>query len=288
MVYTTLISVTELIAHLDDPLWTIVDCRFSLEDPQRGRNDYLRAHIPGAVYAHLNEDLCAPHVPGVTGRHPLPTPEQLAQKFSQWGIGPGVQVVAYDDWEAASGGVAARLWWSLRWLGHDAVAVLDGGWKKWVEEGLPWRSGWEVRSPKTFVPKPRPELIVSASEVEAMRLDPAYRVVDSRSADRYRGENETIDPVAGHIPGAINIPYADNVGPDGLFKSREELQERFMTLLGDVPAQNVIFYCGSGVTACHNLLAMLHAGIGEARLYAGSWSDWITDASRPVAKGAEW
>jgi len=285
--YTTLISPSELISHLDDPDWAIVDCRFSLEAPDRGREDYLRAHIPGAVYAHLNDDLCAPHIPGVTGRHPLPAPERLAQTFSKWGIGPGVQVVAYDDWEAASGGVAARLWWSLRWLGHQAVAVLDGGWKRWVGEGYPWRGGWETRSPRSFIPNPRPELIVSAREVEALRLDGAYRVVDSRSADRYRGENETIDPVAGHIPGAINAPYSENVGPDGLFKSREELRRRFTALLGNVPAENVIFYCGSGVTACHNLLALMHAGLGEARLYPGSWSEWITDANRPVATGTD-
>jgi thiosulfate/3-mercaptopyruvate sulfurtransferase len=271
--YTTLISCADLVAHLEDPAWAVVDCRFSLEDPPRGRRDYLLAHIPGAVYAHLDEDLAAPVIPGKTGRHPLPSMEHLTAAFSRWGIGKDTQVVAYDDWSAAPGGVAARLWWLLRWLGHDAVAVLDGGWARWQLEGRPAAPGVVSRPPAQFIPHPRPELI--AADVNAMRRDPACRVVDSRANDRYRGQNETVDPIAGHIPGALNLPYAANVGADGLFLPPAALRRRFHSTLGEVRPGEVAFYCGSGVTAAHNVLAYLHAGLGEARLYPGSWSEWI-------------
>lgn len=284
MPYTTLLSASELAPQLANPNWVVVDCRFSLNDIERGRRAYAQAHIPGAVYAHIEEDLSGPIVSGRTGRHPLPTVEALAQTFAQWGIGSRVQVVAYDD---TSGSMAARLWWLLRWLGHDAVAVLDGGWPRWQQEGRETRSGTENRPPRTFTPHLRPELPVSASEVLTALHHPAYRLVDSRSADRYRGENETIDPVAGHIPGAVSAPYLDNLGPDGLFLAPEDLRARFQALLGDRPADHAIFYCGSGVTAAHNLLAVAHAGLGDARLYAGSWSEWITDPDRPIRTGRE-
>jgi thiosulfate/3-mercaptopyruvate sulfurtransferase len=165
------------------------------------------------------------------------------------------------------------------------VAVLDGGWNRWRQLGGPIKSGLERRSRREFIPRLRPELSANVDEVESLLLDPAYRLVDSRSTDRYRGENETIDPVAGRIPGALNAPYMDNVGPDGLFRPVDELRQRFQSLLGDSPAQNAVFYCGSGVTAAHNVLALMHAGLGEARLYAGSWSEWITDPHRPVERG---
>ena len=281
----TLVSAEELLSHLGDPDWAIVDCRFTLGDAGRGRRDYLQAHIPGAIFAHLEEDLCSPHIPGVNGRHPLPSVDQLVRKFSEWGIGPGVQVVAYDDWPGASGAVAARLWWSLRWLGHPAVAVLDGGWNRWLKVGGHVKAGAETRPHREFTPRPHPELIASLDEVDRLRADPAHKLIDSRSADRFRGENETIDPVPGHIPGALNAPYAENVAPDGLFRPPDELRERFRSLLGDTDAQNSVFYCGSGVTAAHNLLALAHAGLGDARLYPGSWSEWITDPKRPVEKG---
>src|SRR5574341_627573 len=281
----TLVSAEELQSHLGDPDWAIVDCRFTLGDAERGRRDYQLAHVPGAVYAQLDEDLSSPHIPGVTGRHPLPPIDVLKDKFSEWGIGLGVQVVAYDDWPGASGAVAARLWWCLRWLGHQAVAVLDGGWNRWLELGGPVTSGVETRSRRDFKPRPHPEWLVDAAHVDGLRFSPDYRLFDSRSADRYRGENETIDPVPGHIPGAVNAPYAENVGPDGLFRPADELRQRFRSLLGEISPQNAVFYCGSGVTAAHNLLALLHAGLGDARLYAGSWSEWITDPKRPVEKG---
>ena len=284
MTFTTLISTSELANHLNDPGWALVDCRFSLIDTEQGRRHYLQSHIPGAVYAHLDDDLCAPLVPGVTGRHPLPKINKLVQYLSQWGIGSGVQVVVYDDWPGASGAIAARLWWTLRWLGHDAVALLDGGWERWKAENRSVVDGEEVRERREFIPYPRLEFIATSDDVEVMRRDPTYLVVDSRGADRYRGENETIDPVAGHIPGAISAPYAENIGSEGLFLSKKALQRTFQMLLGDLQAENIVFYCGSGVTAAHNLVAMAYAGLGDARLYVGSWSEWITDPDRPVAK----
>jgi thiosulfate/3-mercaptopyruvate sulfurtransferase len=284
MSYTSLISTTELAAHPDNPDWAILDCRYSLTVPGRGRSDYQAAHIPGAVYVHLDNDLCAPMIPGKTGRHPLAPMEKLVENFSSWGIGDGVQVVVYDDWPGGSGAIAARLWWTLRYLGHQDVAVLDGGWVRWWSEGHPLQSGEDRRPKRVFTPRPRPELIASSDEVDQMRTDPSYRLFDSRSADRYRGENETIDPVAGHIPGAISAPYEDNVGPGGLFLPPETLRKRFLALLGDVPANRAVFYCGSGVTATHNLVALARAGLGDARLYIGSWSEWITDPQRPVSR----
>ncbi len=309
---TTLISTAELALHLNDPDWAIFDCRFSLADSERGRRDYAQAHLPGAIYAHLNEDLSGPIVPGVTGRHPLPAIELAATKFSQWGIDAEAQVVVYDD---SGGGMAARLWWLLRWLGHEAVALLDGGWPKWQSEGRGAKGGVEIRTARHFIPHPRPELVIATAEVEAslrsapvelrthpertlseasaapkweskdaLTMPPDFKLFDSRTADRYRGENETIDPIAGHIPGAISVPYPDNLKSDGTFRSAEELQARFTSFLGDTPADHAAFYCGSGVTAAQNILALKHAGLGDARLYAGSWSEWITDPKRPVDK----
>jgi len=194
-----------------------------------------------------------------------------------------VQVVAYDD---SGGAIAARFWWMLRWLSHDAVAVLDDGWPQWQREGRPVTSGTESRTPRTFTPNPRPDLMVNTSDVEASLGNAASRLVDCRAADRYRGEVEPIDPVAGHIPGAISAPFSGNLGPDGLFRPPEELRARFRGLIGDIPIDRVICYCGSGVTATHTLLALAHAGLGEARLYAGSWSEWITDPDRPVETGS--
>lgn len=281
MTYTTLISTNELALHLGDPDWAIFDCRFSLADPERGRRDCLHEHIPGAIYAHLNEDLSSPIVPGFTGRHPLPTLEFTAQKFGQWGIDDRVQVVAYDD---NGGGIAARLWWMLRWLGHDAVAVLDGDWRKWKNEGRPVGNNLEARPARAFVPRPRMDLLITTAEVESRMQDAGYKLFDARAADRYRGENETIDPIAGHIPGAISAPYPDNLNPDGTFRPQEELRARFEALLGDVPAEHSAFYCGSGVTAAHNLLALKLAGLGDARLYVGSWSEWIANRRRSIEK----
>jgi thiosulfate/3-mercaptopyruvate sulfurtransferase len=284
MTHTTLISTAELAQHLADPDWAIVDTRFSLTETEAGRRDYQRAHIPGAVYAHLDEDLSGPIIPGKTSRHPLPAIETFARTLSNWGIGAGTQVVVYDG---RGGIIAGRLWWMLRWLGHDAVAVLDGGWPQWVKEGRPSLAGSETRSPRTFTPNPRPELLVQVEEVAAMSRGAEARLVDCRAWERYRGEQEPLDPVAGHIPGAICLPVTENLDSDERMLPPEVLRERFAALLGDRSPEEVVFYCGSGVSAAHNLLAMAHIGLDGARLYAGSWSEWITDSTRPVAVGDE-
>jgi thiosulfate/3-mercaptopyruvate sulfurtransferase len=286
MEYHTIIKsqgLRELMARLDagDKI-VIVDCRFQLLNPQQARLDYLAGHISGAVFADLDHDLSGPVIPGVTGRHPLPAPQVFCDVLSNWSIAPGVQVVAYDD---AGGSLAAsRLWWMLRWMGHDLVAVLDGGWQKWLQDGGQIATGEERNCYRKFIGKPQPGKIIQVDELSHFlnRLD--TRVIDSRAADRFRGENETIDPVAGHIPGAVNLPYALNLNPDNTFLSTSELKERFLPLINGLDSANVAFYCGSGASAAHNILAMMHAGLGEARLYVGSWSEWITDPTRGIEK----
>lgn len=277
MPYTTLITPAQLAQHLDDPNYAIIDCRFSLTDTEAGRRNYLAGHIPGAVYAHLDEDLSGPFVVGKTGRHPLPSVETFAETLSNWGINDNVQVVIYDD---AGGVMSGRLWWMLRWMGHDAVAVLDGDWRAWKGES---RQGKESRSPRKFVPRVRPEMVASLAEMEAEVQKGERKLVDARAEDRFRGENETLHPRAGHIPGAVCAFYAGNLTPDAQFKSPEALRERFTTLMGNQPPSQSIFYCGSGVSACHNLLAMEIAGLPGAKLYVGSWSEWSADPNRPIA-----
>jgi len=269
--------------HLGDDGWAFIDCRFSLTDTGRGEREYQEAHIPGAVYAHLDRDLSGPVVPGVTGRHPLPSPDSLARTFSRLGIGERTHVVAYDESSGAM--VAARLWWLLKWAGHDTVAVLDGGLAAWRLLGFPCAGGGEARAVTAFAASFRPEMIVSVEELTAALRDPGFLVLDSRSADRYQGLNETIDPVAGHIPGALSAPYGENLSVDGSFRTPAELADRFRRLTSGKDAGHTVFYCGSGVTAAHNVLALARAGAGLAKLYPGSWSEWITDPRRPVAAG---
>ncbi len=281
MPFTTLISTAELAEHLADPDWAIVDVRSSLTDHTIGERNYLAAHIPGAVYAHLERDLSSPQIVGKTGRHPLPQAETIAQTLSQWGIDSHTQVVVYDD---NSGVYAGRLWWMLRWLGHDAVAVLDGDWRQWQREGRPTRAGVETRSARSFVAHVRPELVVTAAEIEARLGDPTLHLYDARGADRFRGENETLDPVAGHIPGARSAPYVDNLDAKGRMLPPAALRARFEELLGDTPAEDAIFYCGSGVSVANDVLAVQHAGLGMPRVYVGSWSDWISNGQRPVER----
>jgi thiosulfate/3-mercaptopyruvate sulfurtransferase len=283
MKFTLLIEVSELGLHLEDPNWAIIDCRFSLDDTERGRQDYLKSHIPGAVYAHLDQDLSGKKIPGKTGRHPLPDIPAFAQRISEWGIDAGTQVVVYDD---SSGSMAARLWWMLNWVGHNNVALLNGGWLAWTQAGLPARSDQEHRPGRTFHPREISEAYVTAGQVAKFRNDPRYALLDARSGPRFRGEVEPIDPVAGHIPGSISAPWDENVTAEGKFLSPEKLRRRFEKLTKSISPENVICYCGSGVTAAHNIIAMVSAGLGTARLYAGSWSEWITNAERPVAKGA--
>lgn len=284
MPYTTLISTADLAKHLNDSNWAIADARFSLTDTEAGGRAYKEAHIPGAFYAHLDEDLSGPIIPGQTSRHPLPEIDLFAQTLSNWGVDAQTQVVVYDN---MGGFIAARLWWMLRWLGHDAVAVLDGGWPQWVKENRLTQPGLETRSARTFAPHPRPDLLVDGADAGATGQDPAARLVDSRARPRYRGEEEPLDPVAGHIPGALCRPVSENLGADGRFRPAAELRHHFEALLGDLSPEQVVFYCGSGVTAAHNLLAMTHVGLDGARMYAGSWSEWITDPTRPIATGEE-
>lgn len=287
MPYTTIISTADLAPHVNDDSWRTVDCRFRLDDPAAGRALYRDGHIPGAVYAHLDEDLSGPIVPGKTGRHPLPDVESFAATLSSWGVDDNIQVVAYDD---AGGVYAGRLWWMLRWLGHDNVAVLDGGWTHWVQEGRPTRSGTDHRLAKAFVPRPRPQLQVSVDDVLANVNSRAHKMFDVRDEARYRGEGKGMDPIAGHIPGAHSAHYGANLDADGKFRSPEELRTRFEGLLDGTAPSDTIFYCGSGVSVHHDLLAMEIAGLASdpasnARVYIGSWSDWITDPDRPVATG---
>jgi len=270
--FDTLISAKELHNHLHAPAWRIVDCRFQLDDTEAGRRAYRERHIPGAVYAHLDEDLSGPIIPGQTGRHPLPSVTEAGSLFSRLGIDQKVQVVVYDD---KGGAIAARLWWMLRWLGHDAVAVLDGGLSAWVAQGLPLDNDIPPVTSRIFQPRERADWVLNAGQVETIRHDQDWVLIDSRTPERYRGEHEPIDPVAGHISGAHNAPHPETVTEEGTYRSATELQHHFNQVTKGTPAEHTVFYCGSGVTACRNILAYKAAGLGDARLYAGSWSEWI-------------
>lgn len=275
--YTTILAAADVADHLHDPQWVIVDCRFDLLDTAAGERRYGESHIPGAVYAHLDRDLSGARQPaGEGGRHPLPSPADLTRTFGRWGIGRGVQVVAYDD---QSGHYAARLWWLLRFMGHAAVAVLDGGWPAWVAAGLPVATGPDGPAPARLFEGGAHFAQLAARE----QLTAAPRLVDARAPERYRGETEPLDPVAGHIPGALNRPYTDNWDTAGQWRSQEALLGEFLDLLGDTPAEEAVFYCGSGVSACVNLLAMARAGLPVGRLYVGSWSEW-SRLGQPVAR----
>ena len=280
--FTTLISVADLAARRDDAGWVVCDCRHDLSDVEAGRRAYRESHIPGARFVHLDQDLSAP-MTGRNGRHPLPDPERFAGRLGELGIGNGSQVVAYD---ASGGYYAARLWWMLRWLGHEAVAVLDGGWDAWLKAGMAVSASVPEARPARFVRLAALVRSVTAGEIASGLETGPGRLLDARSPDRYRGENETLDPVAGHIPGAINRFFKLNLEADGRFKPAAALRKEFTGLLaGDAPG-DVTHYCGSGVTACHNLFAMEIAGLGGSRLYPGSWSEWISDRSRPVTIGS--
>jgi thiosulfate/3-mercaptopyruvate sulfurtransferase len=278
-----LVSPAELLAHLGDERWVVVDCRFDLAAPGAGEQAYETAHIPGAVYAHLDRDLSAP-VTGRNGRHPLPDIAAIEATFGRLGIGPDAQVVAYDQ---DTGMFASRLWWMLRYVGHDRAAVLDGGFAAWVRAGGPTRAGREQRPACAFRAAPRPAMVVSAGEVLDVLGRCDWRLVDARAPERYAGEVEPIDPVAGHIPGARNHPYQTNVDERGVFLPPAALRARFEQTLAGIPPEQTIVYCGSGVSACHDLLAMEIAGVRGARLYAGSWSEWCADPSRPIERGAD-
>ena len=285
---TTLIEPAELSRHLGDADWAIIDCRFDLARPEWGPHAFAAAHLPHALYAHLDRDLSAPRT-AYSGRHPLPPIEVLAATFGRLGIDERVQVIAYDQ---GSGAYAARLWWLLRWLGHTQVAVLNGGLAAWERAGLPLSTESVRRAPRRFTARPDPRLLATGNEVAAAARSGALTsgqqlLVDARSADRFAGENETIDPVAGHIPGARNHPFAGNIDAHGRFLEARLLRRSWESTLRGMSPQRLIAMCGSGVTACHNLLALEIAGLPGARLYAGSWSEWITDPAHPIARGPD-
>jgi len=282
MTYTTLVSVDTLQQHLGDPAWTVLDVRHDLFKPTAGIEAYRAGHIPGARFAALDDDLSAPKN-GRNGRHPLPDRDALAERFRAWGIGPASQIVAYD---AAGGQFAARLWWMARWLGHRAVALLDGGWPAWVAAGSAIETTVPAPARGDFAAGASLAPLLAADDVLANLARGGRVIVDARSAERYRGEVEPLDPVAGHIPGALNRPCAQNLGADQRFRPAAELREAFTALLGDKAPASVVHQCGSGVTACHNLLAMEIAGLAGSALYAGSWSEWVADPARPVRTGA--
>ena len=280
MAFTTLIGTGDLAAHVADARWIAVDCRFQLADEAWGEHEYRTAHLPGAVYADVGRDLSGP-LTGTNGRHPLPDPAVLIQTFSRLGIGNGMQVVAYDQ---DNGMFASRLWWMLRWMGHEAVAVLDGGFRKWIAEGRSAASGNNARPAERFTGTPRPDMTADARDVAALLGRRDAVLLDARAPERYRGDIEPIDRVPGHIPGAVNYFFQQNVDAQSVFRQDDELRVQLSATLGDVRPDKVVCYCGSGVTACHNLLALERAGLPGAKLYAGSWSEWSSDPARPVER----
>jgi len=281
--YTTLIEPAELATNAGQAGWVIVDCRFDLARPEWGATTYAEGHIPGALYAHLDRDLSGP-VTSSSGRHPLPTPEAFAATAGRWGIDGTSQVIAYDQ---GNGAYASRLWWLLRWAGHEGVAVLNGGFAAWRQAGLAITAQPAATKVRRFLWRASRSTVTSTAEIQQLLngggLATGQRLlIDARSADRFAGQNETLDPVAGHIPFARNRPFANNLEPSGRFLPPSALRARWLEILGSASPAQVIAMCGSGVTACHNLLALEAAGLTGATLYAGSWSEWIRDAARPV------
>jgi len=280
--FTTLVDANTLFGELSREDLRIFDCRFDLARVSWGESEYAAGHLPGALYLHLDRDLSSP-ITGDSGRHPLPDPDRFARCLGELGVDAHTQIVAYDQ---GNGAHAARLWWLARWIGLRNVAVLDGGYAAWRAAGLPVDQSSPERRPTSLAVSLDPAAWLSTAAVDELRLRPGNLLVDARGPERFAGRAETIDPIAGHIPGARNHPFLANLGADGKFLPAAELRARFRTLLGSVPASALISMCGSGVTACHTLLALEHAGLAGARLYAGSWSEWIRDPHRPVATGA--
>jgi thiosulfate/3-mercaptopyruvate sulfurtransferase len=279
--YEDIISSQELFSILNGPDLVIIDCNFELANPNQGFIDYQKAHIPSAFYANLDRDLASPATPE-TGRHPLPTTEHFSSLLASWQVNKYNQVVVYD---AAGGSMAVRLWFLLRYFGVNSVAVLDGGFKKWVDEGYPVTDKIPEKSNKaaSTLLSPNTSMIVSTAEMENIYRSNEYKIIDARAAERYQGKTEPVDKKAGHIPGALNRFHGLNLNDQGVMKSSEELKKEFSELIASTPADKVIVYCGSGVTSCHHLLALKRAGIEGVRLYAGSWSEWICDPNHPIA-----
>ncbi len=281
MGYTSIIHAEELMKNIDDPNWIIIDCSFSLAEPELGRNNYLENHIPGAFYAHLDEDLSGSIIPNKTSRHPLPPIEKLIKTLSNWGIDGKSQVIVYDD---AGGMVSGRLWWMIQWLGHENVALLNGGIQYWEKNNFPTNNKIPSFSPKEFTANIQNDSLIEVDDIDELRVSPNHLLVDSRAPDRYSGKEENLDHTAGHIPGAKNLPYQDNLTEDGLFLEKDLLAKRFYKIHKNLDIENIVYYCGSGVSANHNLIAIKYAGLGNAKLYAGSWSEWINDPNRPIAR----
>jgi thiosulfate/3-mercaptopyruvate sulfurtransferase len=280
MSFETLISVAQLRERLNDPALVVFDCRHDLMQPDKGAQAYREGHVPGARFAHSDRDLSGAKT-GKTGRHPLPDPALFMAWLGANGVDAGKQVVAYDYVGGAS---ATRLWWMLRWLGHQSVAVLDGGWEAWTAAGAPVTAELPSVARTSFTGAPR-AMSVDVAYILAHLDDQAVTVVDARAPERYRGETEPIDPVAGHIPGALNRLYKNNLDASGRFKPAATLRAEFEALLAGRKPEQIVHQCGSGVSACHNILAMEIAGLPGSRLYPGSWSEWCADSSRPIAKG---
>ncbi|NNB47271.1 sulfurtransferase [Pseudomonas chlororaphis subsp. aurantiaca] len=278
-----LISPQQLAARLEQPGLVILDCRFALEDPDHGQRSYAGGHLAGAHFADLERDLSGPVVKGVTGRHPLPEPATLIARLQAWGIDADSDIVLYDD---GPGAYAARAWWLLAWLGkRDGVFILDGGLKAWHAAGLPLSLDPPTNVLGHFTGQPDKSLLLSAEQLQKRLGQPTLTLLDARAEPRFRGEVEPIDPVAGHIPGAQCAAFTDNLGSDGRFLPADQLKKRFAAKLGERSPTELVAYCGSGVTACHNLFALCLAGYPLGSLYAGSWSEWITDPQRAVVTG---
>jgi thiosulfate/3-mercaptopyruvate sulfurtransferase len=278
-----LINPAQLLARQGQANLVILDCRFALDDPAYGRRSYNQGHIAGAQFADLERDLSAPVSKGISGRHPLPEPAKLLAQLRAWGIDTHSDIVLYDD---GPGAFAARAWWLLAWLGkQDGVMLLDGGLKAWREAGFSLSETLHKPAAGNFSGQANPQLVLSAAQLQQRLAEPQLSLLDARALPRFRGEVEPLDPVAGHIPGAQCAVFTDNLDAAGRFLAPAQLQQRFANLLGQRPASALVAYCGSGVTACHNLFALCLAGYPLAPLYAGSWSEWITDPQRPVATG---
>lgn len=277
----TLVSTAELAAHLAD--WRVFDCRHDLVNPAIGAEQYAQSHLPGAAFASVDRDLSSAKT-GKNGRHPLATPDAFCAWLGRQGVKRTDTIVCYDQ---SGGTYSSRLWWMLRWIGHDDVAVLDGGFPKWVKEGRPVTTDVPAFAATTYSGQPDDSMHVSAAWIEARIGKPELAILDARTAQRYAGIGETIDPIGGHIPGALNRFYMENVGADGCLKPAAELREAFTKLLGSTPPSSLVQQCGSGVSACVNILAMEHAGLHGSKLYPGSWSEWCANPARPmVLKGA--
>ena len=278
MSYSTIVSAQELNAIIHDDNVRVFDCRFSLKDPQGGLNNYQAGHLPMAQFADMDTQLSSA-MTETSGRHPLPEADTFLAQLKAWGINNDTQVIAYDD---ISGAFAARLWWMMRWMGHDKVAVLNGGMQQWTEQGYELSQDKVEFAAGNFSGTPNMDWLVDIETVQAELEANKITLIDARAPDRFTGNDKNTDPVPGHVPGAHNLPFGGNLTKDGRFETAEIINQRFLSIIQDQPLTNVVNMCGSGVTACHNLLAQAVAGMPPTKLFIGSWSQWIKDSSRPV------